>query len=363
MTASALTSQALIEEVSGFSYADFRYGGVKMTANQWATFIARIIPAVEQWMSYTCRVITFDPTSALNPITEYQNGSGATNYDSSVAEYNTGDVVYYLRNLYLDDSSLVVYEDLADKSMPPAWVTRHPRPTGPLAEVDTLLVLGMPTASGNLTFTLNGSYTYNVAVTSGQTIAQVCAAIVAAGAKTDDSGIVWTPAATSPYVTFTAGTVGTRTVLSLNANSTGVSSTVVQTVAGTSTYCGDYEVDATNNLTRVMFNYNVPRYGIKNVRFVYKTGYAADSPQYAELQMIATRACINFLNVKKMEQAAQVIQVSGVEDIVQLWKGLNDKTLGSNGVADDLEKYKRFPIESNLYHDLAPSLAPLGSGL
>jgi hypothetical protein len=310
-----------------------------------------------------CRVPTFDPTSALNPITEYQSGSGATNFDSSVTDYNSTDIIYYLRNLYLDDGSLLVYEDMVGKSLPPTWVKRHPRPTAPLAEVDTLLVLSMPTASGNLTITLNGTYTYNVAVTVGQTVVQVCAAIVAAGAQTDSGGVVWTPAATSPYVTFTAGTVGTRTVMLINPNLTGVSTYIVQTVAGTSSYTGDYEIDTINGLTKVLFNAHIPLFGNRNVKFTYYTGYPATSQQYAELQMIATRACINFLNWKKMEQAAQVIQISGVEDIVQLWKGLSDKTLGSNGVMEDLDKYVRFPIEGSMFHDLMYSGAPLAGGI
>ena len=363
MTASTLTTQAMIEDTSGFSNNDFKIAGVKMTANQWAAFLARTIPQVEQWMYKKCNVPTFDPTSALNPITEYQSGSGATNFDSSVTDYNSTDIIYYLRNLYLDDGSLLVYEDMVGKSLPPTWVKRHPRPTAPLAEVDTLLVLSMPTASGNLTITLNGTYTYNVAVTVGQTVAQVCAAIVSAGAQTDSGGVVWTPAATSPYVTFTAGTVGTRTVMLINPNSTGVSTYIVQTVAGTSSYTGDYEIDTVNGLTKILYNAHIPLFGNRNVKFVYYTGYPATSQQYAELQMIATRACINFLNWKKMEQAAQVIQISGVEDIVQLWKGLSDKTLGSNGVMEDLDKYVRYPIEGSMFHDLMHSGAPLAGGI
>jgi hypothetical protein len=202
-----------------------------------------------------------------------------------------------------------------------------------------------------------------VAVTAGQTIAQVCAAIVAAGAQTDLSGIVWTPATTSPYVTFTAGTVGSRTVMTINPNLTGVSTYVAQTVAGTSSYTGDYEIDTVNGLTKVIFNAHIPLCGNRNLKFTYNTGYAATSQQYAELQMLATRACINFLNWKKMEQAAQVIQISGVEDMVQLWKGLNDRTLGSNGVMEDLDKYVRFPIEGSMFHDLTFSGAPLSGGI
>jgi hypothetical protein len=191
-----------------------------------------------------------------------------------------------------------------------------------------------------------------VAVTAGQTIAQVISAIVAAGAQTDLTGITWTPASTaSPYITFTASAVGKQSPMIIEPNSTGIVTSVVQTVAGISSYSGDYEVDTVNGLTKILFCANVPLYGNRNLMFTYNTGYPADSQQYAELQMLSTRACINFLNYKKMEQAAQVIQTSGVEDIVKLWGGLNDKTLGSNGVIEDLDRYKRFPIEGSMFHD------------
>jgi hypothetical protein len=335
-----------------------------MTSGQWATFIASLIPQVEQWMYRVCNVPTFDPTSALNPITEYQSGSGATNFDSSSFDYNPQDICYYLRNLYLNDDTLVVMEDKAPKGNPPAWVTRYIRPTGPLTEVDTLMILSMPTVSDNFTITLNSTYSYNVAVTAGQTIAQVIAAIVAAGPQTDLTGITWTPASTtSPYITFTASAVGKQSPMTIQPNTTGIVTSVVQTVAGTSSYSGDYEVDTVNGLTKILFCANVPLHGNRNLKFTYKTGYPASSQQYAELQMISTRACINFLNFKKQEQAAQVIQTSGVEDFVQLWKGLNDKTLGSNGVMEDLDRYKRFPVEGTMFHNQVYSSGGMGGSI
>src|SRR5208337_1312644 len=107
-----LTSQANIEEYSGFAYTDFKIAGVKMSTVQWAAFITDLIPRVEQFMYRYCNVPTFDPTSSLNPIIEIQSGSGQTNYDDATQDYNPQDIVYYLRNLYLNDASLVVSEDV-----------------------------------------------------------------------------------------------------------------------------------------------------------------------------------------------------------------------------------------------------------
>jgi hypothetical protein len=361
-----LTSQANIEEYSGFSYSDFKIAGVKMTAPQWASFISDLIPRVEQWMYRTCRVLTFDPTSALNPIIEIQSGSGQTNYDDATPDYNPQDIVYYLRNLYLNDASLVVQEDVNDKSLPPAWVTRFARPAPATAEIDTLTIQSSPTASGNVTITLNGSYQYNIAVTAGQSTAQVATAIIAAGPQTDLGGIVWTPTAgTYNYqVVFTAGTTGViNQLVYFNPNSTMIQSYITRTQAGNIVNGGDYEVQIVNGLPRVIYYNNIPLRGVNNVKFTYNTGYAATSQEYAELVMISTRACTNFLNYKKMEQASQAIQTSGVEDIVKLWKGLNDKTLGSNGVMEDLLQYQRFPVEGPMFHDLIYATSPFGGGI
>lgn len=358
-----LSSQTLIEQYSGFAYKDFRQAGIQMTTTQWAAFLTDLIPRVEQFMYRYCNVPTFDPASTLNPITEIQNGSGATNYDDATNDYNPQDIVYYLRNLYLDDGTLKVYEDVNDKSKPPAWVLRYARPGAPLAEVDVLTIMSSPTVSGNIAITLNNNFTYYVAVTAGMTIAQVCAAILAAGNQTDGSGILWTVTTDGLAVTFTAGITGPVSLMSVNIGSTMMGYYITQTVQGTNVNGGDYEVDINNELVRVVYYNHIPLRGIRNVKYTYKTGYPATSQQYAELVMISTRACTNFLNWKKEEQAAQAIQVSGVEDIVKLWDGLNEKTLMSNGVGEDLDRYKRFPIEGSMFHDLIYSSAPLGGGI
>lgn len=359
----SLTNQDLIER-SGFAYTDFKQAGVKMTTAQWTDFIAALIPQVEQWMSKYCNVATFDPTSPLNPIMEIQSGSGASNYDDATQDYNPQDIVYYLRNLYLNDGSLVVMEDTAPKSLPPAWILRYLRPGAARAEVDTLSIMNSPTTNGNITFILGGVTSYNVAVTAGMSAAQVIAAIVAAGPHTDANGVVWTVAAgTLPDVTFTASVTGPVTKVSLNTGITGLGYYWTQTVQGNNVSGGDYEVDITNGLVRVIYYNNIPRRGIRNVKFTYKTGYPINSPQYAELQGISTRACVNFLAYTKMMLAAQTIQVSGVEDIVKLWAGLSEKTLLSNGVKEDLDRYVRYPIEGQMFHDLIYGTAPLGGGI
>jgi hypothetical protein len=42
---------------------------------------------------------------------------------------------------------------------------------------------------------------------------------------------------------------------------------------------------------------------------------------------------------------------------------LNDKTLGSNGVMEDLERYKRFPIEGSMFHDQVYASGGMGGNI
>ena len=93
----------------------------------------------------------------------------------------------YLRDLYYPGGTvngstltgLLVYEDVGGKTNPPEWVLRKSRLSGATPEVDAILVTNGPASSGTIQITVNNSTTANVSVTAGQTIAQVCAAIVA----------------------------------------------------------------------------------------------------------------------------------------------------------------------------------------
>lgn len=94
-------------------------------------------------------------------------------------------------------------------------------------EVDSLTITAAATASGNVTVTLNGVAT-NVAVTSGDTTAQVATKIAAA------SYTGWTASASGSIVTFTSTTVGTRTAPSYSAGTTGATGTMTAVIPGSS---------------------------------------------------------------------------------------------------------------------------------
>ena len=88
------------------------------------------------------------------------------------------------------------------------------------------------TASGNLSVTLDGNYTFTVAVSLGDNASTVAGKIIAAGNKTDYQGVVWTVGGTGSNVTYTSGSYGLKTTVGLAVASTGVTKTIVKTVTG-----------------------------------------------------------------------------------------------------------------------------------
>ena len=337
----ALVTQADIEEYTGFTYTDFTESGQVMTSPQWASFIASLIPKVTQIIHRYCNVVSFEPVS----YTEYHNGRGATNFDSSVTDYNDEDRTFYLRQLYVNDGSLTIYEDVASKMSVPELVLRQNRPNSALAEIDTFVITGVPAANGNLVITLNGVTSYTVAVdTTMTTVALVCAAIVSAGAHTDALGVTWTPSSTSPYVSLTAGTTGTQTAASMDAGVTGVVFDTYVTQTGMNVSGGDYEIYCENDVTRIIFHNNVPAQGYGNVKFTYNSGYAVTTAQYNDVKFQALRACTNVLLTKKKIQEASTIRNFGVRDYSTMFDAFSEGVVLDDKIKNGLEQYRRAVI-------------------
>ena len=335
-----LVTQADIEQYSGFQCLDFTDNGQPMEAGEWKGFLAMLIPKVTQMIHRFCGVYSFEP--AL--FTEYHNGKGANNYDSAVCDYNEEDLTYYLRQLYLNDGSLTISEDIAtNKISPPLWTNRWLRPVGPLAEQDTVLITGPAQSNGNISFIFNGSKTLNVAITSAMTIPQICAAVVAAGPQIDNKGIVWTPSLspTSPYVAWTAGVTGNQLVVQINPNSTGTAMYVTQTICGNSQYSGDYEMYQENDVTWIRYFNNIPAPGNGNIRFTYNTGYPIDSPQLADIKFQALRAVNNILLTKKKIQEANTIRNFGVRDYSMMFDAFSEGVVLDDRIKVGLEQYRR----------------------
>ena len=110
--------------------------------------------------------------------------------------------------------------------------------TASATEVNTLTINTGATVSGNITITLDGNYSYTVAVLSGDTATQVATKIFTAGNKTGYMGTVWTVAnPSSGVVTFTAGNSGLKTtVVFTDTGTTSVTATAVKTTAGAGGY-------------------------------------------------------------------------------------------------------------------------------
>lgn len=343
----ALCTQEDIEQYSGFTFTDFTENGLVMTYDQWTSFISTLIPRVTQMMQRYCNVHSFEPAE----VSEYHNGKGSTDYDTQISDYNDEDRIFFLRNLYANDGSLVVKEDTASKTSVPTWVTRSERPNAPLEEIDTIVVSHVATSNGNLTITVGGDTPYLVAVTTSMSISDICAAIVAAGSHIDGSGMTWTPGGMSPYVTLTSDTTGAASKATIAVGATGVTATSTVTQKGTAASGGDYEVMSENDVTRIMFHDNVPAQGYRNVKLTYNTGYPLPSVQLGDIKFQCIRACNNVLLQKKKIQEASSIRNFGVRDYSQMFDAFSEGVVIDEKIKGSLEQYRRAVIPGQFAYD------------
>ena len=108
--------------------------------------------------------------------------------------------------------------------------------TGTATEVNTIEITAEPTSAGNLTIVLDAHYSFTVAIVDADTIEGVIDKIVAAGVKTDYSGVTWTPLKVdASHVSYTAGSSGLKTTATM-ATALGVTNTIVKTTSGAGGY-------------------------------------------------------------------------------------------------------------------------------
>lgn len=105
---------------------------------------------------------------------------------------------------------------------------------GDIKEVDTLTVITIPTANGNVTITLNG-VAFTVALTTAMTTTDSVATAIRG---TTFSG--WTTSGTGSVVTFTKTTSGINTTPTFSAGTTGSTATIIVTTVGVAADYGWY---------------------------------------------------------------------------------------------------------------------------
>lgn len=126
-------TQGDIEQFTGFSNADFKYGGTTMTATQWATFATNVCAKVTQMINRFCCVTTLETHTA----TEYHSGrnDGAQDFrnyftyvsDNANTQYYTDlDKSFYLFEVCQIATTVKVEEDTTTTSTP-NWTTRDIR--------------------------------------------------------------------------------------------------------------------------------------------------------------------------------------------------------------------------------------------
>jgi hypothetical protein len=112
---------------------------------------------------------------------------------------------------------------------------------------------------------------------------------------------------------------------------------------------GDYEVLTTNELTKIVYNQNVPAQGSDNVRFTYKCGYGYTTQQYKQIKFCALRMMSNYLLHKKKIQEAATIRAQGVRDYSQMFDIMNESAILTENIKLILDKYKRIPLDGDLF--------------
>ena len=347
-----------VESFTGIAFTDMMINGQQMESTDWISFCTTYIEVIAQVVHRYCNVPTFDPGQPEALITEYRSGRGPTDDWDFPSQYLPSDYQYYLRDLYYPGGTvngstltgLLVYEDVGGKTNPPEWVLRKSRLSGATPEVDAILVTNGPASSGTIQITVNNSTTANVSVTAGQTIAQVCAAIVAVGPNTDSSGYVWTPTTDGvQYVWWTCNTAAGVNMVQVNVQSTGVVCNPYVQTQGSAGSGGDYEVITKKEMTLLSFYNNIPAPGENNVQLVYYTGYDPSSKPYAEIKFEILRCFKNLILAKKNVQAIAVVTASGSRDYQSLSNQYSEAQILSHMEQSTLMKYKRLSLAGPMY--------------
>jgi hypothetical protein len=118
------------------SYTDFKIAGATMTESQWISFLAVILPNIDQMLNRYCNVTSFDPATS---IVEYHSGRGANDdemggyspryftygLDTQGTTYLTSDKTFNLREVFYTLTS--VEEDVSPKTSVASWQTRTQR--------------------------------------------------------------------------------------------------------------------------------------------------------------------------------------------------------------------------------------------
>ena len=344
-------SHSDIEQFTGIAFTDMMINGEPMTVTEWESFCTTYIEIISQVVHRYCNVPTFDPGQPEALITEYRSGKKATDDWDYPPQYLPQDYQLYLLYLYYPGGTvngvtlpgLTIYEDVGGKTAPPEWVLRKSRLSGATPEVDAILITNNPTSNGIIQVTLNNTVTANVAVTTSMTIAQVCAAIVAAGPQTDGSGYIWTPSTDGvQYIWWTCNTAASVNMVQVNVQSTGVVANAYVQTSGSAGSGGDFETITKGEITQVSFYNNIPAPSPgNNVRLVYYTGYSPTSKQYQDIKFQILRVFKNLILAKKNIQAVLTITANGGRDFQGLTNQYNEGQILSHMEESVLKRYKR----------------------
>ena len=115
------------------------------------------------------------------------------------------------------------------------------------------------------------------------------------------------------------------------------------------TTAGEYAVLTDGWVTRIRFHTKVPLLGYNNVKIVYTAGYDTDTPELADIKLIALDLIANILGKKKREQEAIIASwATGAQDGANMIQQVRPEIMPED-IQLRLKPYVRHP-RGNAWH-------------
>jgi len=104
---------------------------------------------------------------------------------------------------------------------------------------------------------------------------------------------------------------------------------------------GQYEVVKRFLSTYILLGYNMPRYGVNNVKVDYIAGYPIGHEVFSQLKLAVAMVVKNILNYKKSSQEIYTIRGSSVQSYASMFAGTDNSIFISVEVRAIIDKWRR----------------------
>lgn len=135
-------------------------------------------------------------------------------------------------------------------------------------------------------------------------------------------------------------------VTSISENTAGESAIPVWSsrTEQSSTVAGDFRVLEIMGNKYVRFHNNIPAEGVQNVKIIYKSGYAENSPELYEIRYIAKMCAVNYLLFRRKIQESGRIRTIGVQDSSKMFDITEERDVFTVAIRRQLDKYRNLAL-------------------